>query len=1416
MIEIRSRSRGGRLVCLAIAVAAALPALAQIEGTNWFPIGPAPISGFFAGGATGRASAIAVNPMNRDDVWVGTAAGGVWHSLDAGLNWEPESDREDALAVGAIALDECTADGCAAIYVGTGENAIRRDTYYGAGLLIGGVTGGEFPVFAWVQRTGAPVADFRFASINDVVLDPSTSGATKRIFVTLSSGVTVAAPESTITAPAPPGGHGIYRSNDRGATWAKLTVAGSDGARPTDLEMRPDDSDTLFAGFLGRGVFRSTDNGATWCPLNDGIPRPAGCPNQQLPDVTTTTFDHVEIAIAPGSPQVVYATFGMCADRLIQNCRPAVWRSTNGGQSWNERMAGNPSHDGTVAGYSRYTHALRVAPTDQNRLFLGGITLFRSDNGGTSFVATDSNLAPGPGVPILHSDHREVVFAPSDPLRVYTTGDGGFAVSTNGGTSWTPRNDDLQITGFHGIGASILPPIVGLIGSAQDNAAAFWDGGSRQWTHLPCCGDGGYSFLDWDDATTMYAASNFGSLTRSTNGGVSWGSINSGAWSSDPRLFYAPFVQGPSPVAGNHPIFFGTNRLFRSNNDGGTWTAISPLLATGAFSEIVTAPSITAQLADPSGGQNVITAIGPAPSDANRIYLGYYGGEIFRSNGAPCDTPACWTAIHAGTPDAPVTRIAVHPTDLNTAFATFSGFGSFPRVWKTTNGGATWSPADNGLPAGIPANTVSIEPSTPARVYVGLDSGPDGASLYRSLDGGVTWAPFAQGLPNSPVYEIVLDEVHGRAYAATHGRGAFVLSEPFISNFEGWVNDSIWDIPVYGHGFLGNRDCTMRVLQSNGDVCASASVDVMGGTIRTDAGGELETSLAGMWSGKKVVWACFNGDCLGGVPIEDCYDDADGDGDPDPLSSIVVDCEGQVATGTVVGCPPLDNPPSTFVELAGLGGGGGGGGGGGLAAAVELPVEGERQAAGTIHLVASVQRRLGTESLCTVAVPWFAAETDAEVLARAEAAVNASPTCAANRVRAELDRGLAGPSEDEFARRPRLLLTAPGVVGGQLVTALHVEPGSGTGSCVRLNGVGVPILRQIHVLKLDLVTPPGGAAGGGTVTLVEHTPIGTCRIVVPTVAGQTQAELAAAVAAAIQAPGIPGPHPDCPADRNARDITDHGGSLISVFASFLELCTTDPQVGFDVRSEELANAHPVAEAGDDRVLPAGAAVALDASGSSDPDSTPGTRDDLAHFEWFDVTTGPPVLLGATETLSVPLAAGLHRIRLRVTDQGGLADTDEVLVSLEPGAITAGGRWLASFHVGSTHPLGELGSPADANVHVGVDVGYALTDRLRLLLLGGLSQLTAETAAGIEHPRWIDASLNAQVLFPLPSGTSFFLQGGPGVYWPKAGGSDFGFNLGLGFQLPIRPPYRLEMGTDFHRIPSTDDEYLTVRLGVLFR
>ncbi len=1118
-----------------------------ILGDTWFPIGPAPIDNFFSGGVTGRASAIAVNPLNPDDVWMGTAAGGVWHSNDGGHRWRPMSDTESFMAIGALALDGCTALGCTTVYAGTGENAIRRDTYYGGGLMIGRPPE-EFGSF-WTLHDGMPDFNFRLGTINSVVLDPTTSGSTKRLYITLSSGTTVSATEATVTAPEPsPGGFGIYESENDGSTWIKLTIAGTTGAKPTDLEMDPANSNVLYAGFLGKGVFKGTRDPAngsiSWCPLNDGIPKPAGCPSTTgLLNPAITPFDHVEIAIFPGNSSILYAMLGQCPDRLIQNCQPYIFRSTNGGLNWDQRLAGNSVNDSTGCPrvYSQYTHALTVHPTSPDTLFLGGIQLCKSTNGGQTFVASDTNLASGGGT--IHLDHHAIVIHPTNPNRMYSTSDGGFAFSTDGGTTWRPGNDDLQITGFQSIASSPLTSRV--IGASQDNSGQMWIG-SRRWRRFPCCGDGGFTIMDFDNPLVMYAATNFGAITRSTDGGVSWPGIGSGIPASDPRLFYAPFIQDPSPL---HPLYYGTNRLFKSTDDGSSWTTVSPVLSTSPQPEIVTSPSVTTG----ATGLNVITAIGIAPSNSNRIYIGYYGGEIFVTSSA-CTTPACWTTVSTGLPTAPVTGIAIDPMDPNTAYVTFSGFSLTAHVWKTTNSGTSWSPIATGLPSGIPANAISIEPSAHENLWLGTDTG-----VFKSTDSGSSWAPFNKGLPNAPVYMISIDETHGRVYAATHGRGAFVLTKPFLSNFEGWVDGQIWDIPVYGYGFLPNQSATMQIIQQDGTVCAQGSIDPMGGEIQTDDMGQLVTNQGSIYHGKQVAWACYNGACLGGVPIGTC-NQYDASGNPvNLISTIRVISGGVVGFDKMLGCPLLANPPSSTLGLP------------------DFPPSGVMlseqnvQSASSFDLVSSVQVGDGsTRALCTVNVPFQAGEESQQVLTRAQDAVNASAACAANTVSAEVDFVQPGSgSEDDFTREPRLRIKAPGISGSQLVTSLHTAPGSATGVCFDVGNIGVPVVNSITIMKVKFEALPAGAAGG-EITVVEKSDLGTCEITLSTTPGETAVEIAAAFAAAFQAPGIPGPNPGCPADYNPREVALHGDSIITVMASGITVCIRDMGVGFSLTPEELS------------------------------------------------------------------------------------------------------------------------------------------------------------------------------------------------------------------------------------------------------
>ncbi|HKR59801.1 MAG TPA: hypothetical protein VJS64_08690, partial [Pyrinomonadaceae bacterium] len=1062
-----------------------------INGTNWFPIGPADVSNgqtYDTGGArvnvSGRASAIAVNPTNPNDIWLGTAAGGVWHSTNGGVNWLPMSDNEASLAIGALALDGCTAQGCATIYAGTGENAIRRDTYYGMGLLIGGNSGGEIPIFSW-SLMGASL--FKFASINRVLLDPSTSGNSKVVYVSLSSGETASATESTVTAPPPPMGYGIYKSLNRGTAWNKLTIPGTDGIRPTDLEMDPTNPQILYAGFFGKGLFKSLDGGAKWCPLNPGFALPAGCPTVTgLPNPSTVTFDYIEISIhrpSASSPAVLYAMLGACPNPLTDNCTPFIFKSIDNGASWTQSLAGAPG--GLDSGpcprvYSRYTHGLTIDPSNPNTIILSALRLCRSTNSGQTFTEI--------GTATVHPDHHDLVFPdPANLNRLYDTSDGGFAFSNNGGLTWTSGNSDLQITGFHSIASSPLTARV--IGGSQDNGTQMWVG-TRIWEHRHD-GDTGFNILDLDNVMTLFDTNYYVSPNQSTNGGglSGWSGISSGI--SGPAAFYPPFVQA---AAAPHSLYFGTNVLFRRANTGGSWTAVSPVLGGTAtnFPDINTT--------------NVITAIAVAPSNGNRIYIGHYDGQIFVTDSA-CTTNACWTSIGGpakGLPSTVVTRIAVDPASADTAYATFSGFGSGAHVFKTTNRGASWTALSNGLPA-IPANTIAIESSL--RLWLGTDDG-----VYKSVDGGGSWTRFGFGLPHVPVYEISIDRTRARLYAATHGRGVYVLTRPFLSNFEGWVNNDIWDIPVYGTGFIGTLSnpagtpCTMQIIQQNGAICSSATTDVQGGTISFDTSGQLVTSKGGFYMGRPVAWACYNGSCIGGKTIAQCNPSSN------PITSVVVSCGPEVGIDHILGCPAQANPPSSILGLSGMPGGGGAGGDLETLAALTAK-QAQMPGPTSFEIIPSVQGRTGTRALCSSSVSLQAGDDPLKALLVTRDAVNNNAGCQQNAVSAVVKGIPPEPTkgeEDLLVSPPVFGLSAPTVVGGQLFTAVRTAPGSATGVCFSVSDIGSPLQNQIAVMKVEFETASGGAAGGELI-VTERSSLGSCSVKIRTNPGETAAQIATAL-----------------------------------------------------------------------------------------------------------------------------------------------------------------------------------------------------------------------------------------------------------------------------------------------------------------
>jgi hypothetical protein len=1226
----------------------------EVVGNTWTPIGPAPINGFFAGGVVGRASTITVNPFNGDEVWLGTASGGVWYSNDGAIHWYPLTDDQEALAIGAIAVRGCDATGCSQILVGTGENAIRRDTYYGRGFLVGDLESpGMPPIYTWTLHDGNPGANFALGSINDVVVDPSVLDGGP-IYVTLSSGVTSSASQSTLTAPEPAiTGYGIFMTTDTGASWTKLTIPGSTAALPSDLEMHPDDEQTLYAGFLGLGIFKTADGGTNWCPLSPGIALPPGCTAKNWsPDPTATDFDWVEIAISPSNPVVMYASFGHCEDQLLNRCLPSVYRTADGGETWFRRLTGDPNEgdfNSKPYGYSRYTHALTVHPDQGNEVFMGGMRLFRSINGMGSVALADTNKAKGPTQwgNKIHLDHHDVVFDPTDSTHIYNVNDGGVYVTTNLSEGWVPRNSlGLQITGFHSL--TLGPGI--LLGGAQDNGIMVYDG-LPVWESQDLKGDGGFTVVDAADGSRWYALLHEGNVNSTANQGGSWCEVNSGLPCCEKRNMYVPFVQDPSPP---HAVYWGGQSLWRSPRATGSscsgnmlFEQVSPILETGDQDEVI-------------GGKDALSAIAVAPSDQNRIYIGYYGGGIYRTDGA-CDQLSCWTTIGAGLPDQPITRIAVHPTLRDTVILTLSGFDAEAKVWKTTDAGANWAASAAGLPTGVPANTVHYEPGFVDRLWLGMDGNPTAASIYKSVDGGANWLPWSTNLPNVPVYDMTFFEPGGLIFVGTHGRGAFFLGGGLVIKKVVWKDGLSKAIGISGMGLPSSSPCTVDVIREDDTACASGSTDAMGAEMRTDAAGMLVTDRADFYSDRPMAWACFEDTCVGDTPADECRLPAN------PPSRLALICGRETHFVDLTGPPVTPDPPPAHLG-------------------VTIPPG--SVAGGSFDLSPVIYGADGTtRALCTANVDVTTDDDNNAILARAEQALNNSVTCQAAGVAALLSHGGDQSSEDDFERDDTLYLSAPGEMGTQIVPAIHAAPGEAQNLCFSLFKLRQPVTGQSQPMAFRILTDPAGTMGGD-LTLIQNSPFGSCAITIPTTAGQNSFDLATQFEAALQASGIPGPNPDCPASANVRDVVAVGDTVSMVFASDVQICTSDPGIGFLMQPDGTASFPPAAvatvAAATECTSPAGASVFLNGDSSTDPDSSPGTNDDIILFEWFeDFGLASQVLLGTGEQLSVPLPLGDHALTLRVTDGAGVADRQDVLTTVvdttsptAPGIATPDLLWPA--------------------------------------------------------------------------------------------------------------------------------------------
>jgi photosystem II stability/assembly factor-like uncharacterized protein len=626
--------------------------------------------------------------------------------------------------MGAIAIGS---DGT--IYAGTGE------TNPGGGSVTWGGTGvyRSRDAGATWQHVGLPTS----GAVGRIAVDPKDP---KRVFVAAAGNLFV-----------PGGERGLYRSTDGGNTW-QLVLAGENSTTgATDVSIDPVNPNNILVGTwdhqrlpthrryagAGSGVLLSKDGGTTWTEATlPGAPAP-----EQV--------GRIGVAFAPSSPTRAYAVIA----NNLAGSGVGVWRSNDGGATWTKTSATAGSLSQSSFGW--WFGRVFVDPDDQNHVFIPGVSLVESTNGGDSFSGASGGA---------HADQHAMAWDLSVDDRVYLGNDGGMWRSDNNGSNgWVPAA--LQgWTQHYSVDVSEQNPNK-VVSGLQDNGCnrnyvAGNAGSPFIWHPYSLCGDGLQTLINPVDDGIAYGCSQYGSCSRGVAGGIAAGGTFGGT-TSGRRGWWVPLQFDPSNPS---VMYYGGNVLNRSTNGGQSWTAISEDLTTDP------------EQLDPNSGYRIygtITTVAAAKSNGNVIYVGTDDGLLWRTS----DLGASWTRLED--PDDPatpgdendlpgtwVTRVAVDPQNADVAYATFSGFrngDATSHVVKTTDGGASWTNISGNLPA-APVNEIVVLPGN--RLVVGTDVG-----VFLTGDAGSTWLAVGSGLPATPVLDLRYHQGTNTLTAATFGHG---------------------------------------------------------------------------------------------------------------------------------------------------------------------------------------------------------------------------------------------------------------------------------------------------------------------------------------------------------------------------------------------------------------------------------------------------------------------------------------------------------------------------------------------------------------------------------------------------------------------------------------------------------------------
>lgn len=610
----------------------------------------------------GRITAIAVHPLDTNLIYVATPGGGIWKTTNFGSTWQPLTDAVASwMTMYSVAVDP------------TNKNVVYAGN--NAGTLIKSTDGGA----SWTS-----VGRYMSGTVSKILINPTN---TSNIFAAAQNG--------------------IFRSTDAGINWTKVYSGSTE-----DIEFLPGNTNIMIGtGAFSPSVVRSTDNGVTWVGLTatEGI----------------TNSARSLVAVSAKDPNRVYVS------QAYGNEFGRLYVSTDGGATFTTSITGSSAgctnffgYETTgcgVGGQAGYDMALTADPSDANVVYIGGIIVFKSTDGGKTFAAQTAWSYPNS----IGYNHADVHVLEMVGRTVYSGSDGGIYYSRDNGDNWTDISRGLGIRQFYRIASSATNSQL-FTGGAQDNGSSAYNGSSWiDWLGA----DGMDGMINPTNEKMMWGTSQYGQVYRTTNGGSSYTTLtkpSAGEWVT-PLVYHTK----------TNVIYGGWTGVYKSVDNGDNWISVS--------------------------GANIpstITALAVAPSNENFIYASKSTNLFITTNGG-----TTWSTTSL---PSTINAIAVSPSAPHKVWVVCNSTSN--RVFASVDSGKTFTNISGNLPA-LVARSIAVDNDAEESIYVGMNVG-----VYYLNNTTTTWADISNNLPKVPINDIDIQKSGSILRVGTYGRGVWERS----------------------------------------------------------------------------------------------------------------------------------------------------------------------------------------------------------------------------------------------------------------------------------------------------------------------------------------------------------------------------------------------------------------------------------------------------------------------------------------------------------------------------------------------------------------------------------------------------------------------------------------------------------------